>query len=383
MKGALDGITVLEFASYVSGPYAGMMLGDLGAEVIKIESPNGGDAFRGWGPADYSATFGSVNRNKKSVVLDLKSEEGARAAFELALKTDVLIENLRTGAMDRLGLGYDDLKEKNPTLVYCSITGFGSTGPYASRPGYDTVGQAMSGLLSVLTDLDDPKGMGVSLSDHLTGMMAAYGILGALMARFRTGKGQRVETSLLEASIAFLGENAARYFETGKVPSRATRTKTALVFAFTDRDGKPFVVHLSSPPKFFTGLARVVGHDEWAVDPRFKSKKERQHNYDALHEALATIFRTEGRDHWLALLLENDVPAAPIYALDEVFADPQVQHLGLLRTVSHPKVGEIKLVGGGVGLSDTPATIRTAAPGLGDHTQEILARIGRQPVQAK
>jgi formyl-CoA transferase len=383
MKGALDNITVLEFASYVSGPYAGMMLSDLGAEVIKIESPNGGDAFRGWGPADYSATFGSVNRNKKSVVLDLKSEEGARAAFELALQADVLIENLRTGAMDRLGLGYDALKEKNPRLVYCSITGFGSTGPYASRPGYDTVGQAMSGLLSVLTDLDDPKGMGVSLSDHLTGMMAAYGILGALMARTVSGRGQRVETSLLEASIAFLGENAARYFENGKVPSRATRTKTALVFAFTDRDHKPFVVHLSSPPKFFAGLARVVGRDEWVHDARFKSKKDRQQNYDLLHEALAAIFRTDSRDTWLALLLENDVPAAPIYELDEVFADPQVQHLGMLRTVPHPKVGEIKLVGGGVGLSETPATIRTAAPGLGEHTDEILARIGRHAVAAK
>jgi formyl-CoA transferase len=241
----------------------------------------------------------------------------------------------------------------------------------------------MSGLLSVLTDLDDPKGMGVSLSDHLTGMMAAYGILGALVARGRTGKGQRVETSLLEASIAFLGENAARYFETGKVPSRATRTKTALVFAFTDRDRKPFVVHLSSPTKFFAGLAHVVGHDEWLTDPRFKSKKDRQQNYDALHDALARIFRGGSRDQWLASLLENDVPAAPIYELDEVFADPQVQHLRLLRTVSHPKVGEIKLVGGGVSLSGTPATIRTAAPGLGDHTQEILARLGRQPVPAK
>jgi crotonobetainyl-CoA:carnitine CoA-transferase CaiB-like acyl-CoA transferase len=383
MNGALQGITVLEFASYVSGPYAGMMLGDLGAEIIKIESPNGGDAFRGWGPADYSATFGSVNRNKKSVVLDLKTPEGARAARELALKADVVIENLRTGAMDRLGLGYEALKADNPRLVYCSITGFGGTGPYAQRPGYDTVGQAMSGLLSVLTDLDDPKGMGVSLSDHLTGMMAAYGILGALMARARTGLGQRVETSLLEASIAFLGENAARYFENNKVPSRATRTKTALVFAFTDRTGKPFVVHLSSPPKFFQGLARVVGREEWVSDPRFKTKKDRQKNYDTLNTELAAIFRTGDRDHWLQRLLEEDVPSGPIYEMDEVFADPQVQHLGLVRSVPHPKLGSVKLVGGGVTLSETPATIHAAAPALGEHTAEILARIGRTAMAAK
>jgi crotonobetainyl-CoA:carnitine CoA-transferase CaiB-like acyl-CoA transferase len=383
ITGALAGVTVLEFASYVSGPYAGMMLADLGAEVIKIESPNGGDAFRGWGPADYSATFGSVNRNKKSVVLDLKTEEGARAAFELALEADVLIENLRTGAMDRLGLGYAAVSAKNPRLVYCSITGFGGTGPYAQRPGYDTVGQAMSGLLSLLTDLDDPKGMGISLSDHLTGMMGAYGILGALMARNLTGKGQRVETSLLEATAAFLGENAARFFEDGKTPSRATRTKTALVFAFTDRDGKPFVVHLSSPPKFFAGLARVAGHEHWIEDPRFKTKKDRQINYDTLKEQLQAIFRTGKRADWLRKLLENDVPSGPIYQLDEVFADPQVQHLGLVRSVPHPKLGEVKLVGGGVSLSDTPTAIRSAAPALGEHNDEILARIGRVKAAAK
>ncbi|MFM2128587.1 MAG: hypothetical protein RL477_133, partial [Pseudomonadota bacterium] len=205
MTHALDGVTVLEFASYVSGPYAGMLLGDLGAEIIKIEDPKSGDPFRGWGAADYSATFGSVNRNKKSVILDLKSKEGLAAARALAEKADVVIENYRTGTMDRLGLGWDELSKKNPRLIYCSITGFGTTGPYAQRPGYDTVGQAMGALLSVLTDLDDPKPMGVSLSDHLTGIMAAYGILGALMARERTGRGQRVETSLLAATLAFLG----------------------------------------------------------------------------------------------------------------------------------------------------------------------------------
>ena len=213
---ALEGITVLEFASYVSGPYAGMMLSDLGAEVIKIEPPDGGDPFRGWGAADYSATFGSVNRNKKSVVLDLKSNEGLSAARALAEGADVLIENFRAGTMDRLGLGYETLTQRNPRLIYASMTGFGPTGPYAGRAGYDTVGQAMSGLLSVLTNLENPEPMGISLSDHLTGMMAAYGILGALMARERTGRGQRVETSLLAATVAFLGENAARYFETGQ-----------------------------------------------------------------------------------------------------------------------------------------------------------------------
>ena len=380
---ALEGITVLELASYVSGPYAGMMLSDLGAEVIKIEPPDGGDPFRGWGAADYSATFGSVNRNKKSVVLDLKTDDGLAAARALAEGADVLIENFRAGTMDRLGLGYETLKEINPRLIYASVTGFGPTGPYAARAGYDTVGQAMSGLLSVLTNLDSPEPMGISLSDHLTGMMAAYGILGALMARERTGRGQRVETSLLSATVAFLGENAARYFETGKTPSRETRARSAQVYAFVDSQRKGFVVHLSSPTKFWRGLTQVAGHPEWQEDARFKTKRDRQENYRVLHGLLAEIFGKAPREAWLKKLEGHDVPSAPIYTLGEVFADPQVEHLGLIRQVPHKKLGYVSLVGGGVTLSDTPPEIVTCAPDYGQHTDEILARIGRFKDAAK
>jgi crotonobetainyl-CoA:carnitine CoA-transferase CaiB-like acyl-CoA transferase len=380
---ALAGITVLEFASYVSGPYAGMMLADFGAEVIKIEPPDGGDPFRGWGAADYSATFGSVNRNKKSAVLDLKTQDGAASARTLCETADVVIENFRVGTMDRLGLGYDTLKRKNPRLVYSSITGFGQTGPYAARAGYDTVGQAVSGLLSVLTDLDDPKPMGISLSDHLTGMMAAYGILAALMAREKTGRGQRVETSLLSATVSLLGENAARFFETGKTPSRETRARSAQVYAFLDARGQSFVVHLSSPAKFWQGLTQVVGHPEWQSDFRFKTKRDRQENYETLRAMLAAIFVGNERDHWLALLLEHDVPSAPINTLDQVFSDPQVRHLGLKREVPHPKLGSVWLVGGGVNLSETPAEIQSVAPDYGQHTEEILGRVGKKPVPVK
>ena len=383
MTDALGGITVLEFASYVSGPYAGMMLGDLGAEVIKVEDPKSGDPFRGWGAADYSATFGSVNRNKKSIILNLKSTEGVAAAIALTEEADVLIENFRPGTMDRLGLGYEKLSAINPRLVYCSVTGFGGTGPYAKRPGYDTVGQAMGGLLSVLTDLELPKGMGISLSDHLTGMMAAYGCLGALAARERTGKGQRVETSLLTATLSFLGENAARYFEEGKVPSRKTRTQTAQVYSFVAGDGKPFVIHLSSPPKFWKGLCKVAGHDEWFDDERFVDKAKRRANYDELEGLLAAVFKTETREHWLEQLLEEDVPSAPIYTLDETLDDPQIRHLGVIHEVPHPKVGSVKLVESGVRMSDTPPEIRTAAPLHGEHTEEILKRISNKLEMAK
>ena len=383
MTAALEDITVLEFASYVSGPYAGMMLGDLGAEVIKVEDPKSGDPFRGWGAADYSATFGSVNRNKKSIILDLKSTEGVAAAIALTEEADVLIENFRPGTMDRLGLGYEKLSAINPRLVYCSVTGFGGTGPYAKRPGYDTVGQAMGGLLSVLTDLESPKGMGISLSDHLTGMMAAYGCLGALAARERTGKGQRVETSLLTATLSFLGENAARYFEEGKIPSRKTRTQTAQVYSFVAGDGKPFVIHLSSPPKFWKGLCKVAGHDEWFDDERFVDKAKRRANYDELEGLLAAVFKTETREHWLEQLLEEDVPSAPIYTLDETLDDPQIRHLGVIHEVPHPKVGSVKLVESGVRMSDTPPEIRTAAPLHGEHTEEILKRISNKLEMAK
>jgi crotonobetainyl-CoA:carnitine CoA-transferase CaiB-like acyl-CoA transferase len=377
MAGALAGIRVVEFANYVSGPYAGMLLGDLGAEVIKIESPDGGDPFRGWGRVEYSPTFGSVNRNKKSVVLDLKSAHGVAGARALIRTADVLIENFRIGTMERLGLGYDAVARDNPRLVWCSITGFGSSGPYASRPGYDTVGQALSGLLSLLTDLDRPRPMGISLSDHLAGMVACNGILGALVARGRTGQGQRVDTSLLEATVAFCGENAARFFENRKVPNRATRARQAQVFAFVAGDGKPFVVHLSSPTKFWQALARVAGKPEWLDDPRFASKETRGQHYDALHDALAAVFEHDTRAAWLAKLQSEDVPAAALNTLDEVFDDPQVQHLGLRQDVPHRRLGSVSLVRNGLRMSATPPQIASAAPELGEHTDEILAQLDR------
>ena len=212
--GALDGIRILEFASYVSGPFAGMLLSDLGAEVIKIETPDGGDPFRNWGKQDYNGTFGSMNRNKKSITLDLKTREGQAAARTLALSADVVIENFRAGAMERLGLGYEGLAVDNPKLIYCSITGFGSEGPYRGRPGYDTVGQAMSGLLAVLTDRNAPQPMGISLSDHLAGTFAAYGVLAALMARNPPGVDRRSKLRFCKQRWLFLGRTRQPFSKT-------------------------------------------------------------------------------------------------------------------------------------------------------------------------
>jgi formyl-CoA transferase len=230
----------------------------------------------------------------------------------------------------------------------------------------------MGGLLSVLTDMETPKPMGISFSDHLAGMVACNGILAALQSRHRTGKGQRVDTSLLEATVSFIGENAARFFENGDVPDRATRTHTAQVYAFVAGDGKPFVVHLSSPEKFWKGLARVAGHPEWLEDPRFNPRKARQKNYDALHGALAEVFATREREHWLQRLTEEDVPSGPLYDFAEVFADPQVEALGMRVRVPHPKLGEVELVRNGVRMSDTPVRIDRPSPELGEHNREIL-----------
>ena len=371
MSADLEGVTVLEVANYVSGPYAAMLLGDLGATVIKIEAPNGGDPFRGWGTVEYSATFGSLNRNKKSVLLDLKQPADVEMLRGLIRDADVLIQNFRPGTLERSGLGYDAVAKLNPRLIYTSITGFGNEGPYRDYPGYDTVGQGMSGLLSLLTEMDDPKPMGISLSDHLAGIFACYGVLAALFARERTGRGQHVETSLLESSIAFLAENAANFFEgNGTPPSRATRTHQAQVFTFVAADGKPFVVHLSSPPKFWLGLLKAAGADAMATDERYTTRPGRIKHYDAIAPELGT----KPRAAWLELLRANDVPCGPLNDFREVFTDPQVDLLGLKRTLPHPKRGSVTVVGSPVRLSDTPVTITTAAPELGADTERYLGK---------
>lgn len=376
MNGALEGIRVLELASYVTGPFAALLLADLGADVVKIEQPGQGDPFRGWGEKLYSATFCSLNRNKKSVTLDIRRDEGRDIFLKLASGSDIVIENFRPSTMEKRGLGYEAIQALNPKVIYCSISGFGQKGPYRDLPGYDTIGQAMSGLLSLLTDPEKPQGMGVSFSDHLTGIYACYGILGALVHRMITGEGQRVETSLLRATLSFISENAARYFETGVVPRRAYRTKTAGVFAFVDKDGLPFVIHLSSPEKFWRGLLEVVGKKEWAEDARFRDRKGRIENYDLLTGLLQSIFSGGRREEWLQRLQARDVPCAPLNTLGEVFDDPQVREYGFPIEVEHPRMGKMHLVGSGVELSRTPPGIKMAPPTLGEHTGEVLGALG-------
>ncbi len=370
----LEGFTVVEAASYVTGPYAAALLADMGADVVKVEEPGQGDPFRSWGELGIAPTFRGVNYSKRSIAVDLRSPRGREVVLRLVRNADVFIENFRPGAAERIGIGYEDLRAVNERLVYCSISGFGSHGPYRDRPGYDTIGQALSGLLGLLTDLDDPKPMGVSLSDHVTGVFAAYGILGALVGRERTGRGRKIETSLLQATTAFLAENAARFLaDGGETPTRGARARLAQVYAFTASDRKPFVVHLSSPPKFWEALTRATGRDDLREDPRFSDRRGRVKNYDELRRTLAETFGTRTRDEWVAALQSADVPSAPILRMDEVFEDPQVRSLGLVRELVHPTLGAMRLVGSAVSLGEDRAG---PPPLLGEHTRIVLRELG-------
>jgi crotonobetainyl-CoA:carnitine CoA-transferase CaiB-like acyl-CoA transferase len=373
----LKDTTVVECSTFVTGPYAAALLADLGARVIKIESPPDGDPYRYFAPDPYfSFNFAHLNRNKESVVLDLKSVKGKEICIELLKGADVFVENFRPGTADRLGLGYEALRALNPRLVYCSISAFGRSGPYVNKPGFDTLGQAASGLLSLLTDRGEPKVMGMAVSDYVTGLSASYGILGALMGREKSGDGCRVETSLLQATLSFIGETAAGYMRTGSVPNRMARVKNAHAFAFVCKDKLPIAIHCSVPEKFWLALLKATGRMDIAADQRFKTRDARRQNYEVLEKELAPMFLTRSRKEWLARLEENDVPVVPLYDVAEALADPQVRHLDLVEELAHPQAGKLQFIGGPVrygGLTKEPSA---PPPLLGEHTAAILKAMG-------
>ena len=380
VTGALSDITVIECSTFVTGPYATALLADLGARVIKIEAPPDGDPYRYFAPDPcFSPNFAHLNRNKESLALDLKAEEGKRICLELVKRADVFVENFRPGTAERLGLGYEALRSLNRRLVYCSISAFGQSGPYADKPGFDTLGQAMSGLLSVLTDLNQPKVMGIALSDYTTGISAGYGILGALFARQKAGEGCRVETSLLRATLSFIGETAAGYLRTGQIPDRLARVKNAHAFAFLAKDRLPLVVHCSVPEKFWSAFLKATGRMDLAGDERFKTRESRRAHYAELEKELEPTFAVRTRNEWLKRLEENDVPAAPLYNVAEVLADKQVEHLGLVEEIEHPKAGRLKFVGSGVSFTGLSKSKGKPPPLLGEQTAAILRELGYSP----
>jgi len=380
--GVLDGIRVVEQGTFITGPCAGMMLADLGADVIKVESPEG-DPYRSYQGGRYSPHFQAYNRNKRGLALDLKREADRNLFASLIREADVFIQNFRPGTAERLGSGPERLRDLNPRLVYCAISGFGRDGPYAERPSYDSVAQALSGFLSVVVDARDPQFLGPALADAITGIYAAYGVLGALVQRGRTGEGTLVEVSMLEAMAHFAVEPFAAYFALGTVPRSADRPRLAQAYILRTADGRLIVLHLSSLEKFWTGLVAALGDPQLARDPRFHTRQARIDNYEALRVELMSRFATKELTHWAERLRRHDVPHAPINGVDEVVADPQVAHLGLIVPVETAHGGD-RAVRPPVRFAGEHAKGVHAAPLLDEHGAQIRAALeaaGRWPTR--
>ena len=373
LAGVLDGIRVVEQGTFITGPCAGMMLADLGADVIKVESLEG-DPYRSYQGGRYSPHFQAYNRNKRGIALDLK-RDADREVFEgLIREADVFIQNFRPGTAERLGSGPERLRELNPRLVYCAISGFGRNGPYAERPSYDSVAQALSGFLSGVVDPRDPQFLGPALADAITGIYAAYGILGALVQRGRTGAGTLVEVSMLEAMTHFAVEPFAAYFALGTVPRSADRPRLAQAYILRTADGRLIVLHLSSLEKFWTGLVEALDDPQLARDPRFHTRQARIDNYEALRSELMTRFGAKDLAYWAERLRRHDVPHAPINGVDEVVADPQVAHLGIIVPVEAAHGGG-HAVRPPVGFAGERAGSVRAAPLLDEHGADIRAAL--------
>jgi crotonobetainyl-CoA:carnitine CoA-transferase CaiB-like acyl-CoA transferase len=372
----LSGVRVLEASNFVSGPYACQLLAELGAEVIKVENPKGGDPFRNYTPDGYSAAFCAHNRHKKSITLNLSSPAGVEVFQALTRKVDVLVENFRPGTMDRLGLSWEKLSTINPKLIYCSITGFGPDGPYRHRPAYDTVVQALSGLLSQFLEPDRPRITGPNVADAVTGLYAAYGVLGALYEREKSGRGHLVEVPMLDAVISFATNSIAQFFRNGETPSPYQRPAASQCFVLRCADGKLISVHLSTPPKFWEALLRAIGRPELAADARFDSAGQRIKNYDVLLEELGRSFLKKKQTEWIVELERLDVPFAPVNDFAAVVEDPQVKHLGTIIQMEHPRMGSVKGINSAVHYDRQREVNRMAPPMLGEHNDEVMREAG-------
>lgn len=375
---ALEGIRVLECAQVMAGPYCGMILADLGAEVVKVEPPAGDDTRR-WGPfvGGESMAFMAVNRGKKSITLNLKSPQGAAALRRLAAGADVLIENNRPGTMANLGLAYEDLRQINPRLVYCSISGYGQTGPYAEHGGYDLIAQGATGLMSITGEVGGPPvKVGVPITDLGTALFALIGILGALWARQHTGEGQHVDASLYDTGVALGVWEAHSYFASGQVPGPLGSAHRLLApyQALRARDGS-FTVGAGAQG-LWERFARLLGLEQLLADPRFQDPPSRLQHRVELQALLEEVTATQPRSYWLDRLTAAGIPCGPIARYDEVLADPHTLARGLVTEVVHPTAGSVRTLGPAVKMSGTPARVGTAAPLLGQHTEAVLAGAG-------
>ena len=367
----LQGLKVVEQGTFITGPACGMLLGDLGADVIKVEAPNTGDPFRAFKGGLYSPHFQTYNRNKRSVTLDTKSAADRDVFDALLADADVYIQNFRPGVAEKLGAGAQRLRALNPKLIYCSISGFGATGPAANRPAYDTVAQAASGFLNLLVNPENPRVVGPAIADSLTGFYAAYGVMGALFERSRTGVGRTVEVSMLEAMAHFNLDAFTHFFQANEVMGPYSRPSVSQSYVLTCADGKWVALHMSSPEKFWQGLAKAIEQPDLFDDPRFATREGRITNQEALIELLGERFARRTRAEWCTRLQNEDVPHAPMYDTSEALEDPQALHLQLTASAEHPVMGLFRTVRSPVSFDGERALDVRPPPMLGEHNDEI------------
>ena len=382
MAGALDGIKVLDLSRVLAGPWASQLLADLGATVIKVEKPGAGDDTRHWGPPNLpdgtAGYFLAANRGKQSITVDITQPEGRAIVQQLAAEADVLLENYKVGGLKKYGLDYPTLKAINPRLVYCSITGFGQTGPYASRPGYDYIVQGMSGLMSITGPADgEPHKVGVAVTDLFTGLYASNAICAALLARERSGEGQAIDLALFDCALAMLANINMNWLVGGETPPRLGNAHPNIVpyQVFAPSDGH-FILACGNDSQF-ARIAELCGHAEWAADLRFARNADRVAHRAELVPLLAEVFVTRTRDEWLAALDAAGVPNGPINTVDQAFADPQIVARGMRLDLPDAQGTPVPQVACPIQLSGTPVVYHAAPPALGQHTEAVLMTLGK------
>ena len=371
----LSGVTVLDLSRILAGPYCTMVLGDLGAEVLKVEPPNGDDS-RGWGPPfveGESAYFLAVNRNKRSICINLKRASGRDLLHRLARKADVLVENFRPGTLDRLGFSYETIRSARPEIIYCSISGYGHSGPLRQRPGYDAVMQGEGGWMSLTGEPDGPPlKVGASLADIFTGTMAAQGILAALHQRSTTGKGQKVDVALFDSVLATLCYQAQGYLLTGEVPERLGNRHPSLSPYETFQTADGYVIVGVGNESLWGSFCRAVGRPD-LDEPRFKTNALRVENYVELKELLVPMFRSGSTQHWFDVLEPAEIPVGRVRSVPEALSNPQAADRQMLIEVEHPTVGRMRMTGNPIKMSGLPDTPPLPPPLFGQHTEEVLA----------